>query len=814
MTTLQIKLTPHSNILDGITLYEKIDPVALNKLIHSDLLMTTEWNKGNRFINHICHNEKQQLEKYHEKCKNEKVPVTYKKVKGNPFERSDPEHSLSLFTIRRQIRHTISKAFYVDIDIKNCHPEMLYQICKENKIQCSLLEQYVKNRQFYLDMVMNEYSCGYDQAKVLFIVILYGGGFNRWAKDNIIEKPALPIILEFKAEFTAIAEEIMRKNLQIAEAVIKRKTDQGKTEYNLAGSTCAYFLQEYEVRILETLFKYCVENQIICQNCAVLCADGLMIEKEFYNPLLLSTFHDIVYEKFGFDLQFTTKDMNEDYLDILDDHIVLLEKDCFNITKEEVEDPFSASLVLSKSLKKTLKLCKENWFMLCSNNLWKQQKEPSFYIIKEMHKYLDTTRESLNQQISNTEGDTKQNFIKKMETWLKFYTNITKPGYLSVLTKCLRPLLADDEFINKLDNNKGKLAFKNGIMDLESKIFREGILWDDFITQTIPYDYKPSKFTFVKSKLKEILNNNEEHLEYFLSVIGYSFIGQPDLEKSIYFMVDKTDGGNGDNGKTFYFDIMNDLMPNYVYRTKSTLIENNNSKVHKQLVMTKGKRLVWLEELPKEQDTNAVLMKEVGDGKTLENEVMFGTSETINIMFKMFALSNHCPKINPNESAVYNRFKQISFNSHFDRTGTRTEPNPEELKFIADTSLSTTIKEQYYDEVFNMIIHYANMYYSRKLPAIPQQFLKDTKETQDQNDEFGCWFKEHCERAVDGKLPIKLLVTMSSMNEKKVKEGMARNGFKYNKDLSGMGKDDYGKHYKGGYQGVNYIHDKIDEDDN
>ena len=140
MTTLQIKLAPYSNILDGITLYEKIDTVALNKLIHSDLLMTTEWNKSNGFINHLCHNEKQQLEKYYEKCKNGKVPVTYKKVKGNPFGRADPEHSLSLFTIRREVRHTISKTFYIDIDIKNCHPEILYQICKANDIPCDLLE--------------------------------------------------------------------------------------------------------------------------------------------------------------------------------------------------------------------------------------------------------------------------------------------------------------------------------------------------------------------------------------------------------------------------------------------------------------------------------------------------------------------------------------------------------------------------------------------------------------------------------------------------------------------------------------------------
>ena len=69
-------------------------------------------------------------------------------------------------------------------------------------------------------------------------------------------------------------------------------------------------------------------------------------------------------------------------------------------------------------------------------------------------------------------------------------------------------------------------------MDLETKVFRQGILSSDFVTQTIPYDYckgDESKKEFVKSVLLKILNNNVEHLEYFLSIIGYTFIGSPNL---------------------------------------------------------------------------------------------------------------------------------------------------------------------------------------------------------------------------------------------------------------------------------------------
>jgi phage/plasmid-associated DNA primase len=483
------------------------------------------------------------------------------------------------------------------------------------------------------------------------------------------------------------------------------------------------------------------------------------------------------------------------------------------IQTDDIEDPYKSAVVISKTLSDKLKLCKESWYMLTEMQLWKQQKEPSFYIINELRKYIDESNKKIVYRISQSSGEEKEKLIETSKKYLQSYKKISSSGYLNVLTKYLKTLLTDDTFADKLDNNKGKLAFKNGVMDLQTKKFKDCIEWCDFITETIPYDYTPSGYDNVKSVLKKILNNDDDHLEYYLSIIGYSFIGEPNLEKSLYFMIDKTGLGKGDNGKTFFFDILTTLMPNYTYKSKSSFLEKTNTKVHKQLALMKGKRLVWLDEMPKEKNTNAELMKELADGNQVENEVMFGTSETINIMFKLFGLSNHVPKIDPNETAVYNRYKQVSFNSHFDRTGNREKDCPEELKFIADPTLSTTIKEIYYNEVFNMVIDYGHKYYQRKLPAIPQQFVADTKETQHKNDEFGLWFEENCVVNETERVALKAIVSLSGMGEKLVKEGMERKGFKYEKDLCKLGKDQYGKHYKGGYKGVMLTENEEDEDE-
>jgi len=490
----------------------------------------------------------------------------------------------------------------------------------------------------------------------------------------------------------------------------------------------------------------------------------------------------------------------------------------YYISIEDLQDVFKVADIITKTLNTTLIFCQEKWYMLNSNNLWKQQKEPSYYITNEIRKYIDFSNKQITIRLEETQDDdTRDKLIKCSQQYLRSYQNISTSSFINVITKYLKTKLLDDNFSNKLDSTPNVLAFKNGIMDLRTKIFRKGILSSDFITDTIPYDYKlcnSEKKNYLKGVLKKILNNNDEHLEYYLSIIGFTFIGSPQLEKSIYFMIDKTFGGKGDNGKTIWYDILNTLMPNYVYRSKASLIEKNNSKAHKQLVMTKGKRLVWLEELPKDKQTNAEIMKEIGDGKQIENEIMFGTSETLNIQFKMFILSNHIPNIDPNESAVYNRYKQVSFNSHFDRTGERIEEDPSKLLFIADSSLGDKIKNEYYNEVFDLIIEYANKYYDNKLPKIPQQFIKDTNETKTTNDTFAVWFNDNCIIDSTYKVALKQLVSGSCMTEKLVKDGMSRLGFKYNKDLYGLGKDSFGKYYKGGYESIKYIVDDDCDEDN
>jgi hypothetical protein len=108
------------------------------------------------------------------------------------------------------------------------------------------------------------------------------------------------------------------------------------------------------------------------------------------------------------------------------------------------------------------------------------------------------------------------------------------------------------------------MAFKNGIMDLETKHFREFIQW--FYTKTIPYKYEPAdKTTVFKGVLLKILNN-EEQLEYFLSIIDLRF-RETEFRKVIYFCIDLTDSSRGQRQNVLLW-YLTTLLPNYVYKSK------------------------------------------------------------------------------------------------------------------------------------------------------------------------------------------------------------------------------------------------------
>ena len=157
------------NQLDNINLIETVPTETLKLLINSSLLKQTFHNP----FSSVCFdNEKEQLLKYEKLVKKGEATIIYTQTKNMNFGRVFPKNALGLFSIRREIRHTLARDYYIDIDIDNCHPVLLYQICKNNNIKCKYLKKYIDRRSEYLSEIMEIYNVVKDDAKQLFIQLL------------------------------------------------------------------------------------------------------------------------------------------------------------------------------------------------------------------------------------------------------------------------------------------------------------------------------------------------------------------------------------------------------------------------------------------------------------------------------------------------------------------------------------------------------------------------------------------------------------------------------------------------------------------
>jgi len=323
--TLSLKST--KTIFDKIVCYEPINTEILSKLLKSNLLISSH---------DFYDNESQQLEKYKLLLdKKGLIRVEYNRSKGKKYGRVNPKQGLGLHCLRRQIRHSLVKHSMVDIDIVNCHPVLLLQICQKLGFNCNYLFDYVSNRDDILKQVIEQYNLEdiqeeqyintkKDRAKTLFIVLLYGGSFNKWLKDNNInslDKPITQYINNLCKQLEIIGELIFNANPDLVKNIEKCKEEQMKTNYNIKSSVLSHYLQEYENNILEHIYVFLKDKKVIINNVCALCNDGIMIEKNKYYNGLLDQIIEYLNERTEFKLSLKVKELNEDVLDILDQHI-------------------------------------------------------------------------------------------------------------------------------------------------------------------------------------------------------------------------------------------------------------------------------------------------------------------------------------------------------------------------------------------------------------------------------------------------------------------------------------------------------------
>ena len=684
----------------------------LNEDNEQDYKNKTETIIKNYLENSIIYNENQNIIKVNYNQKNKNI--------GRFFAKG----SLSLQSLPRQIRHTIAKEFYYDIDIVNCHPIILYQYCKKNNINTPKLKEYIDDRDKILNEIIEKNQITKEEAKKLFLKITNGGEHNQ---------SRCLFIRDYYDEIKEIHELICKIPENEKYVKIGKKNSDKKNGYNKNGSSVNVLLTDIENNILNCMIDYLKNKNIINKN-VVLVFDGLMILKDdIKQPLedIIKELQEYIKNKIDYDMKIILKEMNED---IIIDEEDIPEREITNNEIIAMSDNEAADILLKK-IKENYKLCKcDNKKYMKINNIWinddKTIEETLINICLELNikQYKHCFDTKTIEPTLEIDGNTY--YLNKFITYSANYINAKN------IVKALNGKIeTDNDLNNKIYNSTlKKLCFNNGYYDFNQMKFINN--FDNIETNIkINMDYPKRNDNDINSIYEKILNPifGDELLQPFLHFIARVMAGESqDKLWSICL-------GERDCGKGVISDLLSNTFQNYVcsINANSLKVDKNNGDEAKKLSWlyhAQYARVLLGNEIANNNIIDGNLIKKIcSGGDKIQMRTNYVNEINIRIQGTLILFNNDMPKCEPAD--VFQKLVAFSLPSKFvDEISEEDKIKNPHYK-LSDSNIKQFVNNKEICEAFIHII--IDSYQSKKVKLIENQqnFINNFK-TDDEFDLF------------------------------------------------------------------------------
>lgn len=458
----------------------------------------------------------------------------------------------SLSVLHRPTRHRLSTQEYIDIDIVNCQPQLIQEICRQRGIKVEALEKYCKNPKKYRAFVAEYHDCDKDTAKQLFVRLMFGGTYAKWIKDFDIQKNEnnrykLPHDIE--GEMGAVIDAVYTANPHIAKDVLKQNPKKWVNEGEKKRGVMGLWSQTLERRIMEDSVWFLHDNKQFVVEDVVPCQDGLMILKDLYYDDILTDLGRNILDKYGFNIEFVVKPFDEaieiptfedvksydEWIDCLSskrlaDHLVVMKGDFIVSNDDGVFVFYNGRWYNETDEKKRNRLT-----LFVSEDLYEDRKTPI-------------------QDAVELSEDEAEGLLKTLRT------NTSNGAiFKDIIRHTLSKQVGKFEGL-KFDERKDLLGFTNGVLELPTGNFRP-YDYNDYITLTTLYDYHPPDYTnneVVKLKkdiedLMMSIQDKPDHLELLYQILCSGLDGN--LYQKFFFF-----NGKGGNGKGLISGLMHFIL--------------------------------------------------------------------------------------------------------------------------------------------------------------------------------------------------------------------------------------------------------------
>jgi phage/plasmid-associated DNA primase len=571
--TNQIFLNEEERVFD-----EQVDMEALRKILdnYDQIAFKNKLKMNlNGYFKEITKDElfPKLKELYIQKLKNTSVDVNF----TNAFQvgRFFGKSTIQMFP--REVRQTICKNLYYDLDIINCQAVIMENIISDvEELKCDNLEYYNRNRTSCLQHFQDNCKMSRDEAKQIFVAVLNGGKRDeRWFKKNYptVQIPSYlkGLHTEVLLFFDYLNNEDNDELDRVKEYVVQKNSDKESRGFEVhsdVGSLIANYCQTQECKILSHAIRF-LRNRGVQVSTPFF--DGCHIYQSSFPSdeegqiRLLRDLEEDILQKLNFRISFKLKEMDEaldiSNLSIKEENSALYtsERDNFDLENMVHEfTHFNLAKIFYKYYPDSYLYSEKVWYERNEKNIWKKRDDEPLSIRKNIHAFFES---KINQKIKMLQNESDKPSKEALKSVSKCLTTLGNSSFKDGVIKELRGFYNKPDIYEKLDQNIHIFPFDDGCLDLTtSEISFRPIRVDDYVSLTCGYNYPKECDGDIKATVLSTFRKmfkEDSDLDYALATIASCLRGSNYFEKFFNFV------GTGRNGKSLFFDACEKVFQNF-----------------------------------------------------------------------------------------------------------------------------------------------------------------------------------------------------------------------------------------------------------
>jgi P4 family phage/plasmid primase-like protien len=294
-------------------------------------------------------------------------------------------------------------------------------------------------------------------------------------------------------------------------------------------------------------------------------------------------------------------------------------------------------------------------------------------------------------------GDLQEKCSKISASYSELSSKCKRTTFKQNLMHESAEIFYDREFLKKLNEYTHLICFKNGVIDLKEKCFRQGKAEDYISLSTninyIKRDYNDEKQNKICNEITDFMKKlfpdpklNRYMWEHLASVLS----GENKNQTFNMYL------GSGSNGKSKLVDLMGYAFGDYKGDIPISYVTQKRGQigaVSPEIAALKGKRYAVMSEPSKGDRLNDGIMKELTGGDVIKGRALFQDQILFKPQFSMVVCTNTLFDIPSNDDGTWRRIRLCNFESKFVKREEDIQPDEENpYQYLADFSLDDKLK--------------------------------------------------------------------------------------------------------------------------